>query len=88
VTLQTLTAVLAGTSGHHSKKDKAAILTLAKGTFTVSGGHVAIIKLHLSRRARELFARGHHLRARARIIARVLPGDKIFRPASYLRASY
>jgi probable HAF family extracellular repeat protein len=75
VTLQTLTAVAAGTPGHHSRKHKAAILTLATGAFTVSGGHVAIVKLHLSRRARELLALSHRLRARAKIIAQVLPGE-------------
>jgi beta-glucanase (GH16 family) len=70
VTLRTLTAVSASATSHKSKKPKAAILTLAVGSFEVTGGHATTIKLHLSAKARTLFARTHVLHARATIVAR------------------
>jgi hypothetical protein len=73
VTLQSLTTLVAGALGH-STKHKGAILMLATGTFSVPGGQLAIIKLHLSRMARKLLVRSHRLRARARIIGHNLPG--------------
>ncbi len=69
VTLRTLGAVSASTTGHRSKKHKAAILTLAVGSFNVAGGHVTTVKLHLSAKARKLLARTHVLHALATIVA-------------------
>jgi hypothetical protein len=63
VTLRTLTAV---TSSNHKK----AVLTLASGSFTATGGTVKAVTLHLSAKARKLLARSHVLRARATIVAR------------------
>jgi PKD repeat protein len=68
VTLRTLGAVSARAAGH-KKKRKAAILTLATGSFTVSGGKVQTVTLHLSAKARALLAGGHVLRAQATIVA-------------------
>jgi hypothetical protein len=70
VTLQTLTAVSASAARHKSKKPKAAILTLAAGSFKVTGGHATTVKLHLFAKARTLLARTHVLHARATIVAR------------------
>ena len=70
VTLRTLTAVSASAARHKSKKPKAAILTLAVGSFKVTGGHATTIKLHLFAKARTLLARTHVLHARATIVAR------------------
>jgi hypothetical protein len=67
VTLRTLTAVRAATG--HRRNLRAAFLTLATGAFTVVGGRVATVRLHLSARARALLARNHVLRARATIVA-------------------
>jgi PKD repeat protein len=62
VTLSTIGAVSA------SKKKKA-VLTLATGSFSVSGGAVKTITLHLSAKARKLLAKSHTLRAKATIVA-------------------
>jgi hypothetical protein len=67
VTLRTLYAVNASAAG--SSKKKPAILTLAAGSFTVPGGKVKTIILHLSGRARALLARLHVLRVRVVILA-------------------
>jgi hypothetical protein len=67
VTLRTLGAVVAG-SGHAAGK-KPSVLTLASGSFTVPGGKVVAVTLHLSAQARALLARSHSLRARATLIA-------------------
>jgi hypothetical protein len=68
VTLRTLTAVSAG--AHAAKtKSKKAILTLASASFSVSGGSVKVVTLHLSAKARRLLARAHKLRARATVLA-------------------
>jgi PKD repeat protein len=69
VTLRTLGAVSARSGGRSKKKGKAAILTLATGSFTVAGGQVASVTLHLSAKARALLARLHSLRAQATIVA-------------------
>ena len=69
VALQTLTAVSAGTPGHQSKQHKPAVLMLASGSFRVAGGKVETVTLHLSARARALFAQTHVLRVRATIAA-------------------
>jgi len=67
VTLRTLAAVIAG-SGQAARR-KAAVLTLAASPFTVAGGKVVAVVLHLSARARALLARSKVLRARATIVA-------------------
>ncbi len=69
IVLRTLTAVSTGVTGHQSKKPKAAILTLADGSFTVAGGKVRALTLRLSARARTLLARTRVLRVRATIVA-------------------
>ena len=77
VTLRTLTAVSARVAARaggsaaaaKSKKSKKAILTLASGSFSVSGGHVEAVTLHLSAKARALLARSHVLHARATLVA-------------------
>jgi hypothetical protein len=46
------------------------ILTLASGSFTLAGGQVKVITLHLSTKARQLLKRSRVLRARATIVAR------------------
>jgi PKD repeat protein len=63
VTLRTLSAVSAG--GKHK-----AILMLAAGSFTLAGGQIKLLTLHLSTKARQLLKRSHVLRARATIVAR------------------
>ena len=67
VTLRTLNAVSASVAG--AAKAKPAILTLATGSFTVPGGEVKTVTLHLSAKARALLARSHTLRARATVVA-------------------
>lgn len=67
LTLRTLGAVSAG--GGRAGSKKASVLTLATGTFTVPGGKVKIVTLHLSVKARRLLARAHRLRVRVLIIA-------------------
>ena len=69
ITLRTLTALNTSTSSH-ARRRKAVIVTLAVGSFKVSGGHTTIVKLHLSKRARTLLGHKHLLRARATIFAR------------------
>ncbi len=69
IVLQTLSAVGADVSGHQSNKRKASVLTLARGSFTVAGGRVKTVMLHLSERARALLAQSRQLRVRATILA-------------------
>lgn len=66
VTLKTASAVSA--AGHKKK----AVLTLAKGSFKVLGGHVQTVTLHLSAAARSLLAHSgaRGLRARVTILGR------------------
>ncbi len=66
ITLRTIGAVSARVSGHAAKK---AVLTLATASFTVSGGKVKVLMLHLSAKARKLLAKSHTLRAKATILA-------------------
>ncbi len=68
VTLRTLNAVTVA-YGRGLKKHRRVILTLAVGSFTVAGGKVTTVKLHLSAAGRALLARTHLLRARATIVA-------------------
>ncbi|HEY2140618.1 MAG TPA: choice-of-anchor D domain-containing protein [Solirubrobacteraceae bacterium] len=70
IMLRTIAAVVVSVAGHRSKRPKAAILTLAVGSFSVAGGRTATLKLHMSAKARALLARSHVLRARATIITR------------------
>ncbi|MGA2321420.1 MAG: PKD domain-containing protein, partial [Solirubrobacteraceae bacterium] len=70
VTLRTLNAISAG-KGRHK-----AVLTLATGSFTVLGGHVKAVTLHLSAKARALLSRSHTLRVRATITAHDSTGTK------------
>jgi Immunoglobulin I-set domain len=67
LTLKTLSAVAA--SAHASKKAKKAILTLAQAVFSVAGGSLKAITLHLSAKARTLLARSHTLHVKATIVA-------------------
>ena len=75
VVLQTLNAVSASATGSQSKRRKAAVLTLASGSFTASGGRVTAIALHLSAKARALVAATRALRVRATIVARDASGS-------------
>jgi hypothetical protein len=61
VTLRTAGAVAAGR--------KARVLTLGSARFTVAGGTVVAVKLHLSAKARALLKRRHTLRVRVGILA-------------------
>jgi len=70
ITLRTLTAVIAS-----AKKHKA-ILTLATGSFTVTGGQTKALTLHLSTTARALLAHAHVLHVRATIAAHDPSGAK------------
>jgi PKD repeat protein len=63
VTLRTLGAVKAST---HGRKH---VLTLASGSFTVVGGQVEAVTLHLSAAARTLLVRAHVLRVQATLEA-------------------
>jgi hypothetical protein len=67
ITLRTLGAVTADFAS--SAKVKAAVLTLASGSFTVPGGEARTVILHLSGKGRTLLARSHVLRVRATIVA-------------------
>jgi DNA-binding beta-propeller fold protein YncE len=69
VTLRTLNAVTASATGDQSKKRKAAILTLAIGSFRVAGGQAKAVRLHLSAKARTLLSRTPVLRVRATVVA-------------------
>jgi hypothetical protein len=64
ITLKTVKAVLAG------KGKKKAILTLATGSFTLGGGQLKSLTLHLSATARSMLARSHVLSALATLVAR------------------
>jgi hypothetical protein len=72
ITLRTLSAVIAGDG--HTARQKPSVLTLATGSFTVAGGKVQTVTLHLSVKARALLARTHTLRARATLLAHDLQG--------------
>jgi hypothetical protein len=72
VTLRTLRAVIAADG--RAEKQRASVLTLAAGSFTVAGGEVRAVTLHLSTKARALLARSHTLRARATLLAHDLSG--------------
>ena len=65
ITLRTLAATTAPVNAN-----KARILTLAGGSFTLASGHAITLTLHLSRKARALLAGARVLRAQATIVAR------------------
>lgn len=65
--LKTLTAV-AASSGHAAKKKKA-ILTLASASFSIAGGKLKAISLHLTSKAKALLAKLHTVRAKLTIVA-------------------
>jgi PKD repeat protein len=67
VTLRTEGAVIAGAGS--STKAKGTILTLATASFTLAGGQVKTVTLHLSTKARRLLARYRVLHVRATIVA-------------------
>jgi hypothetical protein len=69
VTLRTLGPVRA------AARAKPAVLALAAGSFTVPGGGVRKITLHLSAKARALLARSHVLRVRATTLAHNPTGE-------------
>ncbi len=66
VTLRTLTAVSAAAGARAAKK---AVLVLATGSFSVAGGSVKSVTLHVSAKAKKLLAKAHVLRVRATIVA-------------------
>ncbi|HTC72425.1 MAG TPA: hypothetical protein VK655_06020, partial [Solirubrobacteraceae bacterium] len=49
-------------------------LTLASGSFTISGGAVKTLTLHLSAKARALLAHSHVLHVKSTIVARNASG--------------
>jgi hypothetical protein len=67
ISLRTLAAVIAGDG--YAARQKPSVLTLATGSFTVAGGKLVAVTLHLSAKARTLLARTHTLRARATLLA-------------------
>jgi len=75
VVLRTLTAVSAGARRAAPAKRKKALLTLATGAFSLSGGQSKSITLHLSSKARTLLKRSHLLRARATLAAHDAGGE-------------
>jgi hypothetical protein len=82
ITLKTAKAVVASV-GRAAKKPKAAILTLATGSFEIAGGQVKSVTLHLSSTARTLLARSHVLSALATIVARNAKGESATTKASF-----
>ncbi len=72
VTLRTLHAVIADVAG--ASEAKATILTLATGSFSVPGGDVNTVTLHLSEKGRLLLGRSHVLHVRVTIVAHNLAG--------------
>jgi len=70
ITLRTEHAVGASVRGNVAKrKHKATVLTLASGSFTVTGGQSKKITLHLTAAGRKLLAHNHVLSARVTIVA-------------------
>jgi trypsin len=66
VTLRTLHAVVASSAG--AGEAKAAILMLASGAFSIPGGEVKTVTLHLSEKARLVVGRSHVLRVRVTLV--------------------
>ncbi|HEY4916291.1 MAG TPA: PKD domain-containing protein [Solirubrobacteraceae bacterium] len=68
VTLRTLRAVRADLAT--AAGGKPAVVTLGTGSFTLAGGKVATVALHLSAKVRAFLGRSHELRVRVTILAR------------------
>ena len=66
-TITLRTRIAAGAAGAHSKATKLTSVTLAKGSFTVTGGGVSTVRLRLSSKVRALLARTHVLRVQATV---------------------
>jgi hypothetical protein len=77
ITLKTSKAVAA------KKGKKPAILTLATGSFSLSGGQLKSLTLHLSGAARTVLARAHALSALATIVARDTAAETATTKASF-----
>ena len=75
ITLRTLKPVTVA-YGRGLKKHRRIILTLAVGSFTVAGGRVTTVKLHLTATARAMLAHAHVLRVRATIVAHDAAGAR------------
>ena len=73
LTLKTLKAVIASVG--HEAKTKAAILTLAGGSFSLAAGGSKSLTLHLSSKGRELLAKAHLILAKATITAKNTAGE-------------
>jgi len=73
ITLKTANAVAA--RAHASKKPKKAILTLATASFTIVGGKLQSITLHLSSKGKKLLSRSHSIGARATVVAHNAHGE-------------
>lgn len=67
VTVKTLSAVAAKSA--RAAKAKKAILTLATGTFSIAGGGLKTLSLHLNSKAKKLLAKVHTVRARVTIVS-------------------
>ncbi len=65
-TIKTISAVKTSSS----RKAKKSILTLATGSFTIAGGKLKVLSLHLSAKAKALLAKDHTLRARVTVVAK------------------
>ena len=72
VTLRTLSAVAAARGTAASKKS---VLTLAQGSFSVSGGQSKTLTLHLSSQGRRLLSRSRSLHVRATVASRNPAGE-------------
>jgi hypothetical protein len=72
LTFQTLTAVGSSSSKRHASKR---VLVLAAGSFSVSGGRVAMVALRLSSAAKALLKRSHVLHARVTLIPGAAAGQ-------------
>jgi hypothetical protein len=81
ITLKTAKAVVASV-GRSAKKKKPAILTLATGSFTMTGGQLKSLTLHLSATARSLLEHMHVLGAIATIVAHNAAAEKATSKAS------
>ena len=56
-------------AGAHSANAKKSILTLASASFTIAGGEVKSLTLHLTSAARKVLAKLHTVRAKVSILA-------------------
>lgn len=69
ITLRTLKAVIANAASEAKRKPKATVLTLATGSFTVTGGQTKTVTLRLTATGRKLLTHSHTLSARVTINA-------------------